>query len=276
MTELPAYLQDPSTFIGLTGYQWLYLGSALLFSFGLVNLFVGKRRTEDEEDHLFVHVIVCFIAGTAYYAMASGIGAVELDTGRNLDFARYMDWSVTTPLLLYGLGLTAMHGSISRKGVLIAIIGFDILMILTGLIGGFVAYERETVKFFWFALGCVFFVAVLALLWTDLREESKRRGPVVAKHYTRNLSILSVLWSLYAVVWFFGHAGFGYWSVAVTAGLIVILDTTSKGVYGIVSILGTQKIVEAEARGEVRDAQSGPRSRMPQSPDPRPRPLPAE
>ena len=75
-----AGVEDASTFISLTATQWLWLGSLLLYASGLVLIFAGKRRTEDEEEHLFVHVVVCFIAGTLYAAMATGIADVTLMT----------------------------------------------------------------------------------------------------------------------------------------------------------------------------------------------------
>ncbi|KAI6955995.1 hypothetical protein KC321_g15429, partial [Hortaea werneckii] len=98
------------------------------------------------------HVITTLITITAalsYFAMASGHGAsyhhvVEReshqhvpdtthDIYREVYYARYIDWSITTPLLLLDLCLLAgMNGG----SILIAIVA-DLIMILTGL---FAAY----------------------------------------------------------------------------------------------------------------------------------------
>ena len=248
---VPPEALDTSTFIGLATQTWLWLGSALLFLGCLAIFFYGERRTEDEEDHLMVHGLVCAIAGTLYFAMASGVADATLATGRNFDFGRYVDWSLTTPLLLYGLALTAMHGRIFRKGVLIPLIGFDILMIATGLIAGFLPNEETGLKFAAWVLGDVFFLAVLYLIWTTLRREAETRGEVLADVFRRNATMLTVLWFIYPIVFIFGHNGLGTWSSATTAGLIVFLDTTAKAVYGLVATYGTKQIIEAECAGRV-------------------------
>ena len=228
-------------------------GSVALFVLLMAILFYGERRTEDEEDHLYVHAVVCAIAGSMYFAMANGVASVVLETGREYTFGRYLDWSFTTPLLLYGLGLTAMHGSISRKGVMIAIVVFDVLMIGTCLALGFLPNEMVATKVAWWVLGCVFFFGVLYLIWTTLREESEKRGPVVAEVFKRNAGIITVLWTIYAFVILVGYNCLGWLGSAQTAGCIVILDVLAKGVYGLISVQGTKRIVEAEREGKVRD-----------------------
>lgn len=247
---------EPDVSLSLDAQTWLYIGSPALFTMLLAILFYGRRRTEDEEDHLYVHAIVCAIAGTMYLAMATGIAAVTLETGRIYDFGRYLDWSFTTPLLLYGLGLTAMHGSISRKGVMVAILGFDVLMIGTCLALGFLPNSQQGLKILWWVLGDVFFLGVLYLVWTTLKTESEKRGPVVARIFKRNAGILTVLWSIYAVAILLGHNALGWWSQATNAGVIVFLDVTAKGMYGLLSVKGTQEIVEAERNSQVRQPSS--------------------
>ncbi|KAI7014833.1 hypothetical protein KC366_g15681, partial [Hortaea werneckii] len=122
------------------------------------------------------HVITTLITITAalsYFAMASGHGAsyhhvVEReshkhvpdtthDIYREVYYARYIDWSITTPLLLLDLCLLAgMNGG----SILIAIVA-DLIMILTGL---FAAYGSEGTpqKWGWYAIACI---AYLVVIW---------------------------------------------------------------------------------------------------------------
>ncbi|KAI6793113.1 hypothetical protein KC350_g17446, partial [Hortaea werneckii] len=122
------------------------------------------------------HVITTLITITAalsYFAMASGHGAsyhhvVEReshqhvpdtthDIYREVYYARYIDWSITTPLLLLDLCLLAgMNGG----SILIAIVA-DLIMILTGL---FAAYGAEGTpqKWGWYAIACI---AYLVVIW---------------------------------------------------------------------------------------------------------------
>ena len=167
-----------------------------------------------------------------------------------------------------------MHGSISRKGVMIAIIGFDVLMIATGFLASWVSLENTGLKVFFWMLGNAFFLGVLALVWVNLEDESERCGEVVAHHFKKNATILTALWLCYPFVFIFGHNGLGWLTTAATAGLILFLDVSAKGVYGFISVKGTQKIVDAEAAGRVRNAESGPLGYG--TPDPGTAPQPAE
>ena len=250
-------------FLTLDATTWLYVGSVALFTCLIAVLAYGGRTTKEQEDHTFVHATVCAIAGTMYFAMATGVADVTLETGRNYDFGRYLDWSFTTPLLLFGLGLTAMHGSVSRKGVMVAAIGFDVLMIATCLVLGFLPAEQMGLKIVWWVLGCVFFAGVLYLVWTTLREEAELRGEVVARVYKRHATIITVLWTIYGVAILLGHNALAWWSQATTVGVIVFLDVTAKGIYGLISVKGTREIVAAEAAGRVRQPEAHERTGRP-------------
>lgn len=57
---------------------------------------------------------------TLYLLMALEHGAVTLPSGRVFYFARYIDWSITTPLLLLSLVSGAVAGHVRKRGALIA------------------------------------------------------------------------------------------------------------------------------------------------------------
>ena len=102
-----------------TSWLWVGVGGMALGAVGLA--VAGGRRTQDEEGHTQVHVVVLVLAALAYFAMATGQGVVTLPSGREFAFARYLDWSVTTPLLLLGLAMTALHGAHRRPGLVAAL-----------------------------------------------------------------------------------------------------------------------------------------------------------
>ena len=56
---------------------------------------------------LFPATFVTGIASISYFSMASGGGWVIAPDCRQLFVARYMDWLITTPLLLIDLGIVA-------------------------------------------------------------------------------------------------------------------------------------------------------------------------
>ena len=102
--------------------------------------------------YYIITTIITTTAAISYFAMATGHGVsyhhiVERqqhnhvpdtthDIYRQVFYARYIDWAITTPLLLIDLGLLA---GISGAHLFIAIVA-DLIMILTGL---FAAFGKE-------------------------------------------------------------------------------------------------------------------------------------
>ncbi|KAI7643702.1 family A G protein-coupled receptor-like protein, partial [Hortaea werneckii] len=143
------------------------------------------------------HVITTLITITAalsYFAMASGHGAsyhhvVEReshqhvpdtthDIYREVYYARYIDWSITTPLLLLDLCLLAgMNGG----SILIAIVA-DLIMILTGL---FAAYGAEGTpqKWGWYAIACIAYLVVIWQLAYHGRGMAMNKGGKVGNFF---------------------------------------------------------------------------------------------
>lgn len=180
-------------------------------------------------NHTFLHSTVPFIAATAYLAMAFGIGDVLKIDGTVTLIARYMDWAVTTPLLLTGLVMTALHERRGASGFLVAIITLDVLMIVTGLISSLALLP--VVKLIWFLWSTAAFVGVLYLLWVPLRTISRNEGGPLNNAYTKNLVFLTVVWILYPVVFALGSEGARILSPDGSDWAILILDIVAKVVY---------------------------------------------
>jgi len=81
----------------------------------------------------------------------------------------------------------------------------DVMMIATALAFG--ASVTEWVKWTWFIVSCVAFLAVYYVMWVALLEEAGRERAEVRSDYVRNAAILSVLWFLYPVILGLGTDG---------------------------------------------------------------------
>lgn len=83
--------------------------------------------------------VITFVASIMYYVMkdvvqfpGGTIGADEVNATLPL---RYIDWLITTPLLLVSFGLVVALAGPLKKGMLTKLIVADIIMIVTGYLG---------------------------------------------------------------------------------------------------------------------------------------------
>ncbi|KQQ48550.1 rhodopsin [Methylobacterium sp. Leaf125] len=235
----------------MTPQFWLWLGFAGMAAGAAAILFLGKRRTPVEEADAIIHGIVPIIAACSYFAMATGQGSIALpagpeaaDAARQFYFARYLDWTFTTPLLLVGLARTAMHSGMRRPAVVWGLVGSDLIMIVTAL-----AFGLSTVawvKWTWFAISCGAFLAVFYGIFVQLREENATERADVRSAFLRNAVFLSVVWCAYPVVLLVGQDGLGILSPAVALAVVAILDLTAKVVYGVMATLQTTRAVDRD------------------------------
>ena len=235
----------------MTSQFWLWVGFAGMAAGAAAILLIGKRRTRAEETDTLIHGIVPIIAACSYFAMATGQGSITLPAGpdagtatRAFYFARYIDWTFTTPLLLLGLANTAMHSGLRRPAVVWAMIGADLLMIVTALAFGL--SQEPGVKWTWFAISCGAFLAVYYVLFVQLREENAGERDEVRKTYLRNALFLSVVWFAYPIVLLVGQDGLGLLDPVLALAAIAVLDLVAKVVYGLMATLQTAKHVDHE------------------------------
>ena len=237
----------------MTETMWLWVGTLGMLGGSTLLFLMGGTRTQDEEGHTIVHGIVPLFAAVSYFAMAIHQGQVTLSSGRIFLFARYVDWSVTTPVLLLGLSMVALHGAHRRAGLVAGLLASDLVMILTGLFFGL--SEDPFAKWAWYITSCVAFAAVYYILLLPLMKEASMRDEQRRRTYRRNLPILAVLWLIYPVFVVLGPDGVGVWSATLATAAIVILDLTAKVIYGFIAMGGSKRTADADlARGEVSPA----------------------
>ncbi|KAI9662658.1 MAG: hypothetical protein M1831_002701 [Alyxoria varia] len=192
------------------------------------------------------HVITTLIVMTAslsYFAMASGDGisyhTIKItekhkhvpDTTetikRQVYWARYVDWSLTTPLLLLDLSLVA---GLNGCHILIAIVA-DLVMILTGLFAAF-GNESTPQKWGWYAIACIAYLVIVWHLAVHGRAMAMQKGGKVGGFFASIAGFTLLLWTAYPIIW--GIAD-GSRKVDVDGEIIAyaILDVLAKPVFGL-------------------------------------------
>jgi len=156
----------------------------------------------------WVAFMTTMIASLCYLTMSVGYGYYFMaGPCRQFWYARYVDWALTTPLMLFEM----CHIARSSDDTLSWLVGVDFLMIITGLIGGFVGGIYETNdRWLFFAFGMLMFVPILRALTgkeglaetMDAAVRHKTATEEEQRVLSRLCTITVVTWSCYPVVWF--------------------------------------------------------------------------
>lgn len=226
----------------------LWLGTAGMAIGAVIIAAVGFSLPNNERHHVTASFFVCAIAACAYLAMATGTGVVEI-AGEQIFYARYIDWVVTTPLLLLGLltvGLAPLTGggdaARARNGLIGWVIGADVLMIATGLIASLRGDNSD--KWIWYAISCLFFLLVLWALFSPVKAHLDAASKPL---FTKLLGILTVLWFIYPILWVLGTEGTGALSLTGEILVFAIIDVLAKVGFGIVLVMGVKSSHKAAA-----------------------------
>jgi bacteriorhodopsin len=201
----------------------------------------------------YEYLIATFIpvwSGAAYLAMALDQGKLAVD-GQITYYARYLDWVVTTPLLLLALALTAMHRIKKDKTLIAALMGADVFMILTGLIADL---SPTPTRYIWYGLGVAAFLVVLYLIWVPLKAKADSQGPEIAAIFRRVAGLLSVLWVAYPLTWILGPSGIGLLNQSLDTLLFTLVPILSKVGWSIVDLSSLRALNGRELPQRARTA----------------------
>jgi bacteriorhodopsin len=161
---------------------------------------------------------------------------------RQVYWARYVDWSITTPLLLLDLALLA---GLSGANILVAIVA-DVIMVLTAL---FAAYGRgDGQKWGWYTIACIAYLTVVyQLAYNGLAAVAGKDSKTKA-FYRAIGSFTLLVWTIYPMFVVPGPLApqrlltfYSVWGVAsgahiasVDTEIIVyaVLDVLAKPVFG--------------------------------------------
>jgi len=143
-----------------------------------------------------------------------------------LSACRYIDWAITTPLLILNLGLLAGEDIV----LVAAVMGADIAMIFAGYMGSVALVP--TVKWLWFVIGLVVYVPVVLAIVRIFRQTLIEKFTDVDRIelYSKVSLLTIIVWSLYPIVWVFavGTGGLGVSAESIT---YAVLDVCSKCVF---------------------------------------------
>jgi sensory rhodopsin len=180
------------------------------------------------------------IAAVAYVAMGLDVGRVGSGDAA-VYLPRYIDWLLTTPLLVLYLGLLCRP----ERRVYAALLGADVVIIGAGIVG---ALTAGVVRWVAFAVGVVAYLVLLYQLLLVLPQQATLAADRVAAVFTKLRNLTVVLWSIYPVAWVLSPLGAGLLDQGSTVLIIAYLDMISKVGFVIVAMNGRDAL-DALARG---------------------------
>ncbi|ORY64825.1 bacteriorhodopsin [Pseudomassariella vexata] len=203
--------------------------------------FYGMAMRVPVQKRLF-HIITAFIttfAFLSYFSMATGDGlslhqyattetkhhVVTEVYKREVYWARYVDWSLTTPLLLLDLCLLA---GLNGASITVAVVS-DVIMIMTGLFAAFGQTGGQ--RWGWYAIACIAYLVVIYQLGYNGRYAVSNKDNKTRSFFSAIAGFTFVLWTLYPIVW--GVAdGARIFNVDTEIIAYAILDILAKPIFG--------------------------------------------
>lgn len=198
--------------ITVRGSDWLFAVCAIMGASTLVVMGLSFTKPKTHRIFHYISAGLLFTACVAYFSMGSNLGQtpvqVEFIRGgkvgaagtREVFYVRYIDWFVTTPLLLMDLLLTA---GLPWSTILITILA-DEIMVVTGLVG---ALTQTTYKWGYWTFGMFAFFFVAYTLVIDGRSHARALGGSVARTYDICGVLTIFVWFLYPIAWGVSEGG---------------------------------------------------------------------
>lgn len=227
----------------------------------IMGMSFGRPRS-----HRLFHYItaaITMVAAIAYFSMGANLGqvpilvefprpgssAVGAAGTREIFYVRYIDWFVTTPLLLLDLLLTA---GMPVPTIMITILA-DEIMIVTGLVG---ALTRTSYKWGYWTFGMLAFLYVVYSLVFVGRNHARALGPESSRCFNMCGVLTIFVWFLYPIAWGLSEGGNVIHpdSEAIFYG---ILDIIAKPVFGFLLLSGHRNIEPAMLGLNIRDPEAG-------------------
>lgn len=227
--------------------HWLYVAGMAIGALYFWSLSRNPKGVPQYE--YLVAIFIPIWSGLAYMAMALDQGKVEA-AGQLAHYARYLDWIVTTPLLLLALSWTAMQFMQKKDWTLIgSLMGTQVIVVVTGLIADL--SERDSVRYLWYFCGVAAFCVVLWGIWNPLRAKTRAQGGELSDLYDKLLIYFTTFWIGYPIVWIIGPSGLGLINQTTDTLLFCVLPFFSKVGFSFLDLHGLRNLHDSTDAREV-------------------------
>ena len=241
---------------------WAWIGVGFFVAGSLTFMLLGIGSTERNRHHFVTSFIITLIAMSSYLSLAFHQGVLTAGQAGQFGYGRYIDWALTTPLLLMGLITLALPQLRNKPSLVAGIIFSDVFMIVTGIFAG-LSDAGSGAKWIWYIVSCGAFVALYFLIWGPMRAtavEQRARGEELlgstdseeryegagykgeTSLFYKQAGILSVLWFFYPIVFIVSAQGLNLVPLSYTSAFYTVLDVSAKVGFGLLLLIGVKGI----------------------------------
>ena len=196
-----------------------FIGTMAMMAASIFFFFEVNSTSEKWRTSVLVSGLITFIAAVHYYYMRG----YNLETGDSPTFFRYVDWTLTVPLMCVEFYLITKKAG-AKLSLLWKLILASIVMLVTGYLGETV-YRGSSV--FWGVVsGAAYFYIVYLVWFGEVSKLAQSAGHNVA-NATRVLAwFVLVGWAIYPLGYILGTPGglFGIQLVADPAAAVKSMD----------------------------------------------------
>lgn len=223
------------------------VGAVILSVSVVASAVIGYLYNLDRKKEFLLMLLVPTVAALMYVVMANGVGVVEgFDGPVNVD--RYVDWIITTPILLYILVYVMTSTSAEKWKVFKFIAAADIVIFVAGFGAEFYA---GSLKLMFFSVAMIAYIAMLYRIIDLLIKLDRER--LLDGQITSALGmawVILILWSLYPSVWVFGTKGVAIIGMKTEVIIYLVLDILSK--VGFTALLGRYLYLEKSSGTDLK------------------------
>lgn len=209
--------------------QWAFVGMLALIAGTLPSLYYFIKDPQNKR-YYGILAAITGIAATSYTLTALGIGTIPVD-GANFYLPRYVDWLLTTPLLILYMALLCKPGT----KIYALLIGLDVALILFGVAA---ILTQGALSLALFSAGTVAYLALAYLLVVELPQRGNFETDRVEIVFSKLRNVTVVLWTMYPIVWLLAPVGFELLLPSTEMMVIVYLDIITKVGFAILALFG--------------------------------------
>ncbi|KXS18000.1 family A G protein-coupled receptor-like protein [Gonapodya prolifera JEL478] len=202
-------------------YQWVGFG---VFAVGAATMLVLSRgkTVSERKFHQMLGIVMVFV-GLSYYSQAIGMGVVVVD-GRPVPVSRYVDWILSTPIVL-GSILNLAGADFNR---ILFLGAMDASMMACTLLG---ALTTQSEKWGFFTMGAIIFLGIVYDLFATHRPAALEISAHHGKVFNHLSFSLVALWACYPVAYIIGTT-MRILSPEMETLAFLILDILTKAAWG--------------------------------------------